>query len=172
MRLRLGFCRAMAFFGARTPRGEGTHKGCPYGSTKGARTGGRVRTRGVRTQGARTRGEGAHKGCPYGMGFLGRAAKGGGFTGGFLGRWWMGWPGRLGRAFEFGRQNNGARTRGGGAHKGCPYGWTRGEGWIFRARAPRGEGTHKGCPYGWVFWGGAHAKGGGCPQGVSVRVDF
>ena len=154
-RVRTRGVRTGGLIGARTPRGEGAHKGCPYGWMMEARTpGGRVRTRGVRTGGffgARApRGEGAKGGGRAHQG--GRVRTRGVRTGGFFG----------------------ARTpRGEGAHKGCPYGWVF---WARarqggRARTPRGEGAHKGCPYGWMMEARTPG-GGGCAQGVSVRVDF
>ena len=83
--------RALVCAHERAPtRGEGTHKGCPYGPERygnerwvvhmrGCPQGGRARTRGAPTarticqralgcayERVPTRGEGTHKGCPYG----------------------------------------------------------------------------------------------------------
>ena len=114
------------FFGARAPRGEGAHKGCPYGML--AASGGFVaggcscpgRSVGqshlnsdakIVYEGRAHGGEGTHKGCPYGM----LAASGGFVPSGMQ----LPWAFCRAIASEFGRQNSrrGARTRGGrGGH--------------------------------------------------------
>ena len=124
-------------------RGEGTHKGCPYGWIWGAREGGRAPTRGAPTVGYGVHAKGGGRpqgaplrldeGCPRG----GRAPTRGAPTG-----WMMGC------------------TRGGRAPtRGAPTGWMMG---CTRG----GEGTHKGRPYGWMMWARTRGEGFG---GFSLR---
>ena len=188
-----GACEGVHAYGwifwARAPRGEGTHKGCPYGWIRGAHEGGECVRGGARVRvdflGARTKGGGhpqgvplrVDTGCPRG----GRVRARGVRTGGFFGRAHQG-----GRAPTRGAPTGGygVPTKGESACEGV-----HAYGWIFWARAPRGEGTHKGCPYGWIRGAheggecvrggarvrvdflGARTKGGGHPQGVPLRVD-
>ena len=139
--------------------GEGTHKGCPYGmlaffggfvpsadAVGLRRAAGQSHLNSVRVDSLRRtrapRGEGTHKGCPCGM----LAASGGFVAGG------CGWPGRsVGQS----HLNSDAKI----ADEGRVYG---GEG---RGGHPQGVPLRVG------FLGRAR-RGGGCAQGVSVRVDF
>ena len=175
-------------FWARAPRGEGTHKGCPYGWIRGAHEGGecgrgRCRVR-VDFLGARTKGGGHPQGVPLrvdtGCPRRGRVrARGCTRTGGFFGRAHQG-----GRAPTRGAPTGGygVPTKGEVRARGC----TRTGGFFGRAhqggRAPTrgaptggygvptrgedaGEGVHA---YGWIFWARAPRGEGthkGCPYG-------
>ena len=126
-------------------RGEGTHKGCPYGWIGGGPRRGEGTHKGCPygwIGGGPRRGEGTHKGCPYG--WIGGACEGGGRP--------QGVPLRLGRGCPRGGR---APTRG------APTGWIGG--------AREGGGHPQGVtPTGWMR---RAREGGGHPRGARLRLD-